>query len=202
MATYIDIDSFFCVGVTVLDVDYYIIHNERCDICQEGEIHAPLIVSESSISSTPIIKINSCGHIFHKSCLQTWLISTRSKLRDATCPMCRGLLVTAPHPSLEIDRLANEMRESHRVLIELLNGLLPTTVDEAYESAQQVVALAATVDERMGVTALSESVSGMVAYVVEYEALQAARSNSVGTWVRRMWQKLPRLGIALLREHR
>jgi hypothetical protein len=202
MATYTDIDSFFCMGVAVLNDNYYILHNERCDICQEENDDVPLTASGSSIASTPIIKINSCGHIFHKPCLQTWLISTRSKLHDATCPMCRALLVTAPHPSLEIDHLANELRESHRLLIELLNSLLPITVDEAYEYAKQLVALAATLDERMGVTTLSESVAGMVAYIDEYEALQAARSNAggVGAWMRRMWQKLPRRDIGLPRK--
>jgi hypothetical protein len=59
MATYTDIDSFFCVGVTVLDDDFCIIHNGGCDVCQEREVDAPLIASGSSIFSTPTMKINS-----------------------------------------------------------------------------------------------------------------------------------------------
>jgi hypothetical protein len=194
MAIYTDIDSFFCVGVAVLEDGYYIAHKEHCNICQEQEVDTPATALGSSISSTPVIKINACEHIFHKPCLQTWLIFARSNFRDATCPMCRARLVAAPHSSLEIDRLANEMRESHQVLVGLLNDLLPTIVDEAYEYAQHVVTLAATVDERMGVTTMSESISGLTAYIVEYEALQIAQPNGVGAWMWRVWQRLPRLG--------
>jgi hypothetical protein len=191
MTTYPNIDSFFYAGVTALSDDYYTTNNEHCDICQEAD--APSAAANSSTSSASVVKIKSCAHIYHKHCLQTWIMSTRSKLRDATCPMCRALLVTAPQPSQEIDRLANELRERHRVLAALLNDLLPTTVDEAYEYAQEVVALAATVDERMGVNVVSESVSGMSAYVDEYEALQAAEQAGVKAWMQRTWRELQRL---------
>jgi hypothetical protein len=194
MAIYTDIDSFFSVGSTVLGDNYYTTHNKSCGICQEQEVDVPPTALGNSISSSSVIKVNSCEHIFHKICLQTWLISTRSNRCDATCPMCRALLVAAPHSSLEIDRLANEMRESHQVLVGLLNDLLSTTVDEAYEYAQHVVTLAATVDERMGVTTMSESISGLTAYIDEYEALQVAQPNGVGAWMWRVWQRLSRLG--------
>jgi hypothetical protein len=114
-------------------------------------------------------------------------------MRNATCPMCRALLVTAPQPSQDLDHLTNELRERHTVLVALLNDLLPTTVDEAYVYAKQVIALAATIDQRMGVNVVSESVSGMVAYVDEYEALQAAERKGVGARLQRMWCKLQRV---------
>jgi hypothetical protein len=107
--------------------------------------------------------------------------------------MCRALLVTAPQPSQHLDSLTNELRERHAVLAALLNDLLPTTVDEAYVYAKQVIALAATIDQRMGVNVVSESVSGMVAYVDKYEALQVAERKGVGAWLQRMWHKLQRV---------
>jgi hypothetical protein len=107
--------------------------------------------------------------------------------------MCHALLVTAPQPSQEIDRLANQLRERHQVLVALLNDLLPTTVDKAYEYAQEVVALAATVDEHMGVNVLPESVSGMAVYMNGYEALRAADWTGVKVWIQRTWRELQRL---------
>jgi hypothetical protein len=191
MTPYTNLDSFFYAGVSTLSNDHYTTNNKQCDICQEAD--APPTAANSSTPSASIVKIKSCAHIYHKHCLQTWIMSRRSKLRDATCPMCRAPLVTAPQPSQEIDRLASELRERHQLLATLLNDLLPTTVDEAYEYAQEVVALAATVDERMGVNVVSESVSGMSAYVDEYETLQAAGQTGLKAWMRKTWRELQRL---------
>jgi hypothetical protein len=36
----------------------------------------------------------TCGHVFHRSCLDDWM----SSRADATCPMCRELIAVAPPP--------------------------------------------------------------------------------------------------------
>lgn len=50
-------------------------HEDSCSICLEAY---------SDID--PATKINICRHIFHRSCLMTWLNSS------STCPMCRAKL--------------------------------------------------------------------------------------------------------------
>ena len=44
--------------------------NEMCSICRE-----PMAI--------PTAKISSCGHIYHRSCLEKWI-----KIKN-NCPMCR-----------------------------------------------------------------------------------------------------------------
>lgn len=51
--------------------------NDECTICLD-----PLSTSEW-------VQIESCGHHFHKSCLEEWCITNRS----TTCPLCRVVIV-------------------------------------------------------------------------------------------------------------
>ncbi len=46
-------------------------HDENCAICSE------------IYQVQDIIKALSCGHVFHSTCINTWLLS------NDTCPLCR-----------------------------------------------------------------------------------------------------------------
>mmetsp|Transcript_132646 Transcript_132646/g.383500 ORF Transcript_132646/g.383500 Transcript_132646/m.383500 type:complete len:332 (+) Transcript_132646:129-1124(+) len=43
----------------------------------------PICIADFSEKDNPAVKLKTCGHIFHKSCLKNWLKVAR------TCPLCR-----------------------------------------------------------------------------------------------------------------
>lgn len=43
-----------------------------------------------------VLKLNACGHCFHRSCAQEMLLSALRKYEKPRCPICRATLDTAP----------------------------------------------------------------------------------------------------------
>ena len=76
-----------CIGIIKNFLEKYI--DETCPICQNRIIGWPF---DKSIVST------SCGHIFHGSCLQDWIIT------NPTCPMCRSVVEPDSLTIITIDK--------------------------------------------------------------------------------------------------
>lgn len=45
----------------------------------------------------------SCGHIFHRECLDKWTAVSVSSSTDARCPMCRKVYKTAKNEDIGFD---------------------------------------------------------------------------------------------------
>ncbi|OAY65761.1 putative E3 ubiquitin-protein ligase XERICO [Ananas comosus] len=55
-----------------------------------GRRHPDCRVCLARFEPESVVNRLPCGHLFHKSCLETWL-----DYRHATCPLCRSLLLPA-----------------------------------------------------------------------------------------------------------
>ncbi|KAF1961841.1 hypothetical protein CC80DRAFT_500199 [Byssothecium circinans] len=74
----------------------------------------------SELSAEEVIKTR-CGHMFHKTCLTTWLTSTylvddgewQVEWTHNTCPYCRGVLFHPPEPSAFESDEEEEADEDH-----------------------------------------------------------------------------------------
>lgn len=90
-----NVQAFFAAGVENLSDDYYVVHNDHCDICMEVEHAAPLDTDFPGgldlVTSSAVVKTRACRHVFHKFCLDHWLSSSR--FGAGTCPKCRHVLV-------------------------------------------------------------------------------------------------------------
>ena len=94
-----------CIGIIKNFLENYI--DETCPICQNRIISWPF---DKSIVST------SCGHIFHGSCLQKWIITKKN------CPMCRSIVEPNGLKIITIDtKLLDDKRMC--ILIDQLTSL-------------------------------------------------------------------------------
>ncbi|KAL5119820.1 hypothetical protein ACEQ8H_002181 [Pleosporales sp. CAS-2024a] len=83
--------EFFLTGVTPTGAS-----DENCSICTEALHH-------------DVVKLISCGHHFHTTCIATWLQGDRG-VGNRSCPNCRQLLFEAAPPRLSP---APDMQLSH-----------------------------------------------------------------------------------------
>lgn len=83
-----ELDAYFRDSVENLLHNHFSASGTDCVICRaDTEDHAP------NTDTTAIVKIKSCGHVFHKVCLRTWLKSQLVQNNNGSCTMCRDDLV-------------------------------------------------------------------------------------------------------------
>jgi hypothetical protein len=82
----------------------------------------------SSRTDTAIVKVNPCGHIFHSTCLSPWIDSKIKNDTNATCPVCRYILVKI-EDSLNSDELSSMDRHFEGTLIQVRRLLRPMSRD-------------------------------------------------------------------------
>jgi hypothetical protein len=87
--------------------DHFHTTGTECDICKSAEPPSP--------AQEVVVVLTVCNHIFHEHCLRTWLTTQLNDTvhpRNATCPMCRHVLVinNSVTPShLDTGRVSNSM---------------------------------------------------------------------------------------------
>lgn len=59
-------------------------------LCSDKQLEHDCSVCLTEFESEAVINHLSCGHVFHKSCLEKWL-----KYRNVTCPNCRKHMIPA-----------------------------------------------------------------------------------------------------------
>ena len=64
-----------------------------------------------------VMLVTSCGHVYHKNCLQEWLAKSTS------CPMCRENITSecTPYTSLK-EKMDASIDQSEDMQIDLQNG--------------------------------------------------------------------------------
>ena len=190
MTTYTDIDSFFHGGVIRFPNDYYLAHNTECNICQDAEItNATEMTTNVLVPSTTIVKVETCSHIFHKVCLHEWLISARSSKHEATCPMCRAVLLTNPESETSLDSPDEQLRQSLQARVDRLNEQTPQSAAERYEHAQEFITIVAAMHSSLGLDVHADILVGLIAFMDAYEADVAVQPQSVDIDI---WSRLRR----------
>ncbi|KAF2845916.1 hypothetical protein T440DRAFT_482948 [Plenodomus tracheiphilus IPT5] len=123
---------FFQNAVTNLPDDYYTKHHQNCDICREvGEADvADDSIDLNTIALTAVVKVNHCGHVFHKACLHLWLKSQRINGRTGggekagSCPKCRGVLIAnKAHLPANMRPILNKLRTLVTRMNDQLSGV-------------------------------------------------------------------------------
>ncbi|KAJ4351286.1 uncharacterized protein N0V89_006625 [Didymosphaeria variabile] len=76
------------------------LRDERANACPEDGDNCPICIEPFDLATEAGLDNNveviaGCGHIFHFSCLWTWLNSPEAPI--ASCPMCRRELFPNPH---------------------------------------------------------------------------------------------------------
>ena len=79
------------------------------------EEHSCPVCAECYVSGATIVRLPTCGHVFHESCAMMWLT------KHNTCPYCRKELPTEDE-EYEIERRRREARESSDVAENGVNG--------------------------------------------------------------------------------
>jgi hypothetical protein len=79
-------------GTQSLANDYFTIHDTECSICLCAESVGIGNKDATSKPDTAIVKLDACDHIYHKTCLSTWVSRIKNDM-NVTCPMCRQILV-------------------------------------------------------------------------------------------------------------
>ncbi|KAF9933128.1 putative E3 ubiquitin-protein ligase dtx2 [Linnemannia zychae] len=62
----------------------------ECPICQD-ELIVSISSANTEVTSEKVVKLNSCRHCFHKSCISEWFKSKDAQLK---CPMCNVMCTT------------------------------------------------------------------------------------------------------------
>ena len=76
-----------------------ILENENisvCSICLSNNDEYCYIINSSSLENMNNIENISCGHVFHKVCLNPWIS------RHNTCPMCRTQIISLYNFNYEV----------------------------------------------------------------------------------------------------
>jgi hypothetical protein len=145
MAPPTSVPSFWSNGIEKLPDNYYTKNQSVCDICKEdAAADTPDLgssTSDTAISSSKVVKISSCNHIFHVQCLHMWLSDLVQSGRDGTCPKCRRVLIQPPpteHMNQDpLDPLAAwwraEQAEDLRRVQEHLHHMSEETLRQSHE---------------------------------------------------------------------
>ncbi|KAF2001876.1 hypothetical protein P154DRAFT_574553 [Amniculicola lignicola CBS 123094] len=103
---YTNMDDFLNNGLEELSSDYYSTSSTMCPICKEPSIEPesttakdvnnaffaePPDGKDEPPTDTRVVKIRACGHIYHRTCLVTWLEALGPRQRG-TCPTDMGVL--------------------------------------------------------------------------------------------------------------
>lgn len=84
-------------------------------------------------NDTPVIRINSCGHIFSPEPLREWLS------RHSTCPNCRHNLIEQTPTPIGIDIMTSAAgNTAARLFADILQGSPIDTVDGLAQLAQRI----------------------------------------------------------------
>lgn len=97
------IESFWTDGLERLPDNHYTKNQSFCDICRRAEAadapdNGSGSMSSIAISSTEVVKIVVCKHIYHAKCLHSWVVDSVQYGQVATCPSCFRVLIR-PHPT-------------------------------------------------------------------------------------------------------
>ncbi|KAJ7521162.1 hypothetical protein O6H91_19G040700 [Diphasiastrum complanatum] len=87
-----------------------------CEACTSNDCAVCLTKFEGQDS---ILKLPNCSHIFHKACLEKWLLDHQ----HTTCPLCRSSLLTDEIALFLMEREDAMMAEELAVWISLNHGL-------------------------------------------------------------------------------
>ena len=79
-----------------------------CPICYET-----LLRPEEGHTIHGLIKHESCQRVFHDSCYTSWIDEADTPYKDATCPMCRGVVIKATRQRREPEIFTEEQLWSH-----------------------------------------------------------------------------------------
>ena len=81
--------------------------DDECSICNEE-------ITKKNYFEIPLLKV-SCGHIFHKSCIEKWVT------KNSTCPLCR-FAITYKHEEAE-------WKKTHEAITLIIKEKFDNTVE-------------------------------------------------------------------------